>query len=129
MVYRIIAIAVIIALLCVYLRSVDSEMFMPALLAGGIVIVFFSLRYFKPIVDFITLLTENSGINSELIVLCFKTVSVAYLVEFACGTIEDCGLKGLSDKLAFAGRLIIFCMALPVFSALLNLISSFLESL
>ena len=44
-IYKIIAIAVVVAVLCYYLKSLGSELFVPALVAGGAVLLFYTGAY------------------------------------------------------------------------------------
>lgn len=125
-IYKIIAVTVITAFLCVYLKSVSSELFLPALIAGGVVVLSFSLSYMSETVAFVNELTTLSGIDGGLLTVAVKVTLVAYLIEFACGLAEDSGLKSLSDKLAFVGRLVLIGMSFPVLSALISLIKDFI---
>lgn len=125
-IYKIIAVAVITAFLCVYLKNIGSDLFLPALIAGGIIILSFSVDYLTQTVAFINELTSLSGIDGGIMLIAVKVTLVAYLIEFACGLTEDAGLKSLSDKLAFAGRLVLVGMSIPVFSSLISLIKEFI---
>ena len=129
MIYKIIAVAVVTAVLATYLKNVNSDFFVPTLIVGGVIITFFSLGYLTEILNAFNELAGLGAIDSQVIKLCVKITIVGYLVEFSCGAIEDCGMKSLSDKLAFAGRLIILCMGVPVFISLMELIVSFLGKL
>ena len=48
------------------------------------------------------------------------------MVEFAAETINDFGIKGLSEKLIFVGKVVIFSLSLPILYAVINLLSGIL---
>jgi len=126
MIYKILALALVTAVLCILLKNENSQFFLPVLIAGGTIIALFSVGYMTQAVQAFKDLSELTGTDNGWIVLCVKVTAIGYIVEFVCGAIEDCGLKSLSDKVALAGRLIILCMSIPVFISLVRLITSFI---
>lgn len=125
MLYKILAFALITAVLCIFLKSENSQFFLPVLIAGGTIVALFSVSYLTQVVQAFNELADLTGTDNGWIVLCVKVTAIGYIVEFVCGAIEDCGLKSLSDKVALAGRLVILCMSIPVFLSLVKLIASF----
>ena len=68
-----------------------------------------------------------TGVNKEYFAIIFKIIAIGYLIEFAAGTIEDFGLKSLSDKLVLIGKLIIIGVSMPIIYAIFNLVSGLLK--
>lgn len=126
-IYKIIAIAVVIAILCYYLKSVGSELFVPALISGGVILLFYTAAYLSSAIGIFSSLIESTKINSELIACVLKITVVCYLIEFACSLIEDFGIKSLSDKLLFAGKIIVLCLSAPIIKGMIETFVSFLE--
>ena len=125
-IYKIICIALTVAILCFYLKSINSEFFSLTLICGGIIILTLTLTYLNTAFDFFKNLFSKTGANTELFNIIIKVTLVAYLIEFACNLIEDLGIKSLSDKVAFAGKILLICMSAPVFNSLIELITNFL---
>ncbi len=73
-IYKIIAVAVITAFLCVYLKNIGSDLFLPALIAGGIIILSFSVDYLTQTVAFINELTSLSGIDGGIMSLACSII-------------------------------------------------------
>ena len=71
-IYKIIAFAIIASILCFYLKSLNSELFIPALIATGIILLIFSLV--SASATFSILLTTLDGISSII-----STVSSTYI--------------------------------------------------
>lgn len=128
-IYKIIAVAIITAFLCIYLKNIQSELFLPALICGGVTLLLFSVDYIAQLLQQLKKFENSITFDLELVRVAVKITVVSYLIEFACSVIEDACIKSLSDKLAFLGRIVLLCMSLPVFSMLLDMISGFLEKI
>lgn len=124
---KIVLIAMVSASLILYLRSVNSELALLATIGSGIIIVFFSLNYLTNVFEFINKIIGMSGIAPELYEIIFKITAIGYLIEFSADTIQDFGLKSLSDKLVFVGKVVIFCMSMPIIYAVFNLLLGIIQ--
>ena len=125
-IYKIVAIGIISAILIVYLKSINSELSLIATICSGILILTLSASYIK---DFLSLIMDISGKSnnfSEYIKIIIKIIAISYLVEFTAQTIEDFGLKGLSDKVVFGGKLIVISLSVPIIRNLIEQVIEFL---
>lgn len=119
---KIVSLAILFAITIVYLKSVNSDLAPLALVGSGVIIIFLSLDYIIQTVDFFRQLFFSTGIGEDTFSVLLKVIAIGYLVEFGAGTIEDMGVKNLSDKLVFVGKIIIFTTSLPIFYAVFNLL-------
>ncbi|MDY6367939.1 MAG: SpoIIIAC/SpoIIIAD family protein [Clostridia bacterium] len=124
---KIIGIAIIGAIIITYLKTVNSELTVPALVCVGVIVLGFSVRYLSDTVNFFIELKSLTGIDNEILVIIVKITSIGYLTEFAAGTIEDMGLKGLADKLIFVGKIIILSVSIPILYSVVNVIKVMLQ--
>ena len=74
-----------------------------------------------PVSQIITVLKEF-GMKSEYISVSLKALVIGYLSKFAADTCKDCGQTALAGKAEFAGKAIIFIIALPVLVSTFNTI-------
>ena len=86
-------------------------------LASSIILIVLSSEYVEKVLSFINGLVESSGIDQGIISIIFKITGIGYLIEFSTNLIEDAGLKSISDKLVFIGKVIIIATSIPVFYA------------
>ena len=124
---RILGVGLVTAVAAILLRGTKPELSFAVTIAGSVVILLFSIDLLSQTFDIFRQIGEKTGIDSSLIKLMVKVIAIGYLVEFAAGVVEDFGAKSVSDKLVFAGKVIIFSVSLPVLQTLLSLIGSFLE--
>ena len=123
---KITVIAIIFAIIIIYLKSINSELVQIVIIASGIILLFYILSYVGGIYDFFTKLADLTGIDGDLFKIIFKITAIGYVVEFGAGIIEDFGLKSLSDKLVFCGKIVIFAMSMPIIYAIFNLLAEIL---
>ena len=125
--FKLIVLALTSAIFCYYLRSIASDLFIPCLIVSGLIILLSTIDYLSYTFNFFTLLSEKISFNNNILILLFKIIIVAYLVEFAGGMIEDVGLKSIADKLIFSGKVLLLCMSIPIFEFLIEIIYEFLN--
>lgn len=123
----IIFVAIISSIIILYLKSINSELYILASVGAGIIIIGLSLNYLTETFYFINKIIELSGVDKEYFSIIFKITAIGYLVEFSAETIRDMGLNSISEKLIFVGKIIIFFVSLPILYAVLNLIIGLLN--
>lgn len=118
---KIVSFALVSAIIVVYLKNINSSLIILVEIVSGIIVLYLSLSYVDEAFGFVDKLIELTDVDKTIFKIVFKVTSIGYLTGFAASTIEDFGLKGLSDKVEFAGKVIILCTSFPVIYALFNL--------
>lgn len=126
-IYKIIAIALITVILCVYLKNINSDFLLPTILCGSIILLTLSIDYIIDVFSLFNNLADRAGINKNIFGLVIKITIVAYLIEFACNLVDDFAIKSLTDKISFAGKLLLISMSAPIFLSLFEVIIGLLE--
>lgn len=119
---QILLIALIGGIIAVYLRSINQELCLLSVICTGILILFCAFKYLSETFELFKKISELGKIDNELIKLVIKIVAIGYIVEFAAGILEDFGLKSISNKLIFAGKIIILSVSVPIFYTLINVL-------
>ena len=119
---KIVAVALITAILTVYLKKNTPEITMFVGIAGGILIIFLLSDYLFNVAEYLKSFFEKSGIESELIKIVVKIIAVAYLFEFASSAVKDLGENSLAEKVIISGKVIILTMSFPILNSLFNMI-------
>ena len=73
-----------------------------------------------------TALGNYAELGKFTIKIVIKIVGISYLVEFTSDLIDDFGLKSLSDKIVFAGRILILTTAFPIIEKLISTVTELL---
>lgn len=124
---KILSIAILCTIIVVYLKEINSNLAIPALIVSGIIVILFSLNYLKNSFEFVGKIIEMTSIDNKIVTSILKITVIANLIEFTALTIEDFGLKSLSEKLIFCGKIIIFSISAPIFYSVFELIIGLLQ--
>ena len=124
---KIIILSIVCAFLCFYLKSVNSNLFAPAVIISSIMLLGYSLEYVAKVSSFFNKIFNLLNFDKSLFVLLIKVCLVGYMVEFSAGLIEDFGIKSLADKLVFVGKILLLCMSLPIIEFLLDTLIGFIN--
>lgn len=119
-VYKIVAVGLVCAVIVVWLKSVGSEYALLAAIASSVLLLTMTLSYVIRFVGFFKRLSETTGVSSEVVVLVLKILGISYLIEFSSSLIEDFGLKSLSEKVVFAGKIVILTLSVPVMESVVS---------
>lgn len=123
---KIVVLVLVCAVLVVFLKNVNSEIYPLALLGSGIIVLYAVLNYITETIGFFEKLLSVTSINEEYMRVIYKIIAIGYIVEFGAGTVEDMGIKSLSDKLIFIGKIIIIGVSVPVFYGVFEMINGLL---
>lgn len=124
---KIVALALTFGVLIVYLRSINSELTLLVTIASTIILAFYAIEYLTNTIEFFNYLIEFAGVNENFYIIIFKITGIGYLIEFSAGLLKDFGLNSLSDKLIFVGKLVILGVSMPIFYAVINVVSGLLS--
>ena len=125
--FQIIAIALISAIVAIFLRSIDTSLSFLTIIAAGIIIIILSLDYLTDTFSLIDTLVNHSGVDNDLFIIIFKITGISYIIEFSAELLDDFGMKSLSSKVVFAGKLIIISLASPIIYSVFNLMVDILK--
>lgn len=123
---QIVALSITFAMVIIYLKSINSELYTISLVGAGIILVYAALSYVSATFDFFNEIIDMTGVDKEYYAIIFKIISIGYLVEFGAGVIEDFGLKSIADKLVFVGKIVIIGVSMPIIYAVFNLLTGLL---
>ncbi len=124
---KIVAIVLVCAIIIVYLKNINSELSMLALIGSCIIVLFFVLEYLNDIIHIFDEISNFTGIDSDLYKVIFKITAIGYLVEFGADIVEDFGLKSLSNKLIFVGKIIILSISMPIIYSVFSLLKTLFQ--
>jgi len=119
---QIVAVSLICSFIVIYLNNINKELAFLTIIMSGVIIVFMAINELNEIFGFFNKIVDLTGIEKDVYKIIFKITAIGYLFEFSASMVEDFGLKSLSSKLIFAGKIIILVTSLPILYAVLDLI-------
>lgn len=127
MIIRIAVMGIVTVLSALVVRNERSDIAVLIVIVGGAAIVFGVLDYFVAIADMLNELADKTGLNVKIVQYLLKIVGAGYLVEFACDTAEEAKMPSLANKIAFGGKVVLFCLMIPIVKELIDVVISLLE--
>ncbi len=118
---RLCAISIVTALCAALLKQYKSSLVIPITLAGGCLLLFFTLPYLRDVFAFAGELAEKAGLEAAFMGALLKIIGVTFITECTAALCRDAGESALATHLEMAGKLIILGLSMP-------LITSFFET-
>lgn len=112
------------AIIAGFLKTAKSEFSIFVVLSTGVIILIMLINGMSDVVGAFYGIVTKSGIPDELFQGILKIIGVGYLTEYSAGICEDYGTPSIAKKLQLSGKIIIFLMALPILTSLVELIGS-----
>ena len=121
---KIVCVGLVGAIIYCYLKGVNSELSTLSVIATGLVIILLSLNYVVTAFQFFTEISQKTGIDTSLFIIIVKIIIISYIVDFSVNLCEDLGVKSIGDKITLGGKVMIFSISIPIFSTLIETITS-----
>lgn len=126
-IFKIVSIAISGVLIFSYLKSINSELSVLSLVATGLVLLLSLINYLIEAVNIFANVSDFLQIDGQLFVVVIKIIIISYLIEFTENLCGDLGANNISAKISLSGKVIIFVTAIPVFNALIGVVTSFIK--
>lgn len=127
-IYKIISIALITCVAFMVIKPVKGDFAIIISIVGGMIILFYTIKYLASVFDIFDNIFKISGINSSLYAIIFKIIGIGYLTELTASICNDTGNSSLGDKVLLSGKIIILVMALPIVTSILDIIMELLPT-
>mgnify|MGYP004553240551 CR=1 FL=1 len=124
MILKIIGVGLVCVILSILLKQYKPEFALLVSIMGALVIFGMMTEGLKEIVSQMFVLSNISGLNSDILVPVIKVIGVGYLTEFTSNVAEDSGNKLIANYVLLGGKIAICIIALPIVKNLINTIFS-----
>ncbi|NLD20330.1 MAG: stage III sporulation protein AD [Clostridiales bacterium] len=125
-IFKIVAIALTGVILASLMKTVNKEVALYVILATVIVLLFSIIDNLIEAFEFIENIYENVTYGKTFFPIILKVLAVAYIADFTAQICRDAGEGAVAGKVEMAGKVIIFCLAIPILTSILELITSLL---
>jgi len=119
---QIIGIGVVATALTIILRKQRPEFALMASIATGIVIFMLMASKLTSIIELLGTYADKAEIKPAFFTTVLKITGIAYITEFGSDVCRDAGESAVASKIELAGKITIVALAVPVITALLDLI-------
>lgn len=123
---KIAALALCAVMLIVLVKSYKPEFGIYVSIGCSVLILFFLADSLKFAFVYITDVYGRLDYGKAYFPVIIKVLAVAYITEFTAQLAKDSGESSIASKVELAGKIIIFCIAIPVFASILKLVEELL---
>lgn len=123
---KIVALALTGVLLAALMKSVNKEISIYIVLATVIILFMTVIDRLTDIFRFLESIYDNVTYGKVFFPVILKVLAVAYITDFTAQLCKDAGESTIGAKVELAGKVIIFYLAMPILTAILELIGSLL---
>ena len=116
----IIAIALISAILALFLKEYRPEYALLTAVSAGCVILGMVLVLVMPLIGELNSLLRQSSVDTSYFAVAFKALGICYLTQFASDICRDFGQTSLAGKVDLAGKVMIVTISLPLLSGIIK---------
>ena len=123
--WRICGVALLCAAVGMLLRSLGSNLALPARALGGLLILSLILPSLRSTVEVVRTLFEVGGVERYAVVM-LRALGVAMLGRICAEVCRDCGESGTASGVELAGKLAILSLCLPLIEEILEMATALL---
>ena len=124
---KIVTLALRGVILASLMKSVNKEISIYIILATVIILFVSIIDKLTYIFHFLEGIYDNVTYGRTFFPVILKVLAVAYITDFTAQLCKDAGETTIGSKVELAGKVIIFYLAMPILTAILELIGSLLN--
>lgn len=94
----------------------------------GVIIFLFLIDEIQQVIAMIDRLAKNANINTVYLQTILKIIGISYIAEFGAQIAKDAGQATIASKIELAGKILILVLAIPILTAIIELILSFIPN-
>ncbi|KNY26694.1 stage III sporulation protein AD [Pseudobacteroides cellulosolvens] len=119
---QIVGLGIIATVFIVLLKSLRPEIAMLISIITGVAIFIVVAGKLSSIVEILNNIAGKAGVDTAYLSTLLKIIGIAYIVEFGAEICKDAGESAIASKIELAGKVAIIFLAVPIITALLDLI-------
>jgi len=109
------------------LKSINKDISLYVILATSVIILIAVLGEISEIFSFIENIYDDITYGREFFPVIIKVLIIAYITDFTAQLCKDAGEGSIGSKVELAGKVIIFYVAMPILTAILEIIDVLLR--
>lgn len=123
---KIVMLALCAVILITLVKNYKPEFGIFVVIACSVLILYFMVDSLKYAFAYLSGLYDKLEYGKGYFPVIIKVLAIAYVTEFTVQLCKDAGENSIASKVELAGKVIIFCVAIPVFVSILTLVEELL---
>ena len=124
--FKICALGIVFAMICVLIKNYRGEFLIPVRLASIIVISGIVIVLISPIIKFLSNIMGQT-MPLEYMEIILKTLAIAYMTQISSELCRECGENSIALGIETVGKIEIVILSLPLINNIISMSSEFLQ--
>jgi len=120
---------VVASILYIVLKDINKSIAFFLILVTGIIIFLAVINQISIIFETIQSLGDKANIEGLYMETILKIIGIAYIAELGSNLTKDAGLSSVAKYIELSGKIFILLLAVPIITAVIDAIISFLPSM
>ena len=126
-IFKVIGVGLVGLCAAMLLKTTENRYAILAIVATGAVILIITLNSLGDAVVKLHSIIDKTGVDESLFAVLLKIVGIGYLTEYTSEVCSDAECASIGKKIAFAGKIAIFLLALPIVKALMDTVGELIS--
>ncbi|MFC4022823.1 stage III sporulation protein AD [Oceanobacillus longus] len=120
---------IIASILYIILKDINKSFAFIIILVTGIIIFLAIIKQISIIFEMIQTLGQKANIEGLYMETILKIIGISYIAELGANLTKDAGLSSVAKYIELSGKIFILLLAVPIITAVIEAIVSFLPSI
>lgn len=125
---QIVILSIIASILYIILKDINRSFAFFLIIITAIFIFLAIIKQIGVIFNLIKSLGEKANIDDIYLTTILKIIGIAYITEIGASLTRDAGLSSVAANIELAGKIFILLLAVPIISAVIEAILTFLPT-
>ena len=118
--FKICAVAILFASLCVVIKHFRAEFIIPTRVAITIIICGVVITLIDPIIEYFNNIMEQT-LPLEYMKIILKSLAIAFIVQISSEICRDCGENNIASGIETIGKIEIILLSLPMINNIISM--------
>lgn len=125
---QIVVLGIVASILYIVLKDMNTSFAFFVIVITGVLIFLAIIKQIGVIFQLIETLGNKANIDGMYMETILKIIGIAYIAEIGASLTKDAGLSSVASKIELAGKIFILLLAIPIITAVIEAIISFIPS-
>jgi stage III sporulation protein AD len=125
---QIVVLGLVASILYILLKDINASFAFFIMLFAGLFIFLSIIKEIGAIFKLVETLGDKANVDGMYMETILKIIGIAYLAELGASVTKDAGLGSVATKIELAGKIFILLLAIPIITAVIEAILSFLPA-
>lgn len=125
---QIVTLGIIASILYIVTKALNSSFAFYIIIIMAVIIFLSIIQQIGAIFQLIERLGQRANVEGMYMKTILQIIGIAYIADLGSSIVKDAGLSSVAAKIELAGKILILVLAVPIITAVIEAILSFLPA-